>query len=103
MKHLISRVSKHSYWHVVLDDTDSLEISHMSKMDNVCKIRIQGMKEGYDKTLLMVSYKGRRTSMFNAAKNKWIQVLSFLSMLLIFFTVTVCDSDDTEGICGYRR
>jgi hypothetical protein len=103
MKHLISRVTKHMYWHVLLDDTDSLCVTNMDKMDNVCKIRIQGMKEGYDKTLLMFSYKGKRSNMFTAAKNKWIQVLSFLSMLLIFFTVTACSSGDTEGICGYRN
>jgi len=90
MKHLISRVTKHMYWHVLLDDTDSLFVTNMDKMDNVCKIRIQGMKEGYDKTLLMVSYKGTKGSLFRAAKNKWIQLLSFLSMLLIFFTVTAC-------------
>jgi hypothetical protein len=63
-KHFISKTSKHSYWHAILDDYGQLYVTHMDKMENVCKIRIKGMKEGYDKTLLLISYKGVRDSIF---------------------------------------
>ena len=31
---------------------------------NVCAIRITGMKDGYDKTLMMFAYQGKRNNFF---------------------------------------
>lgn len=59
----MSRVTQHNYWHAIMDDADCLFVTQMDKMDNVCKVRITGMKEGYDKTLLFFSYKGQKGSL----------------------------------------
>jgi hypothetical protein len=32
-----------------------------------------------------------------------MQVLSFISMGLIFYTITVCSTDDVDGVCAYRQ
>ena len=64
IKHLISGVTKHSYWHVILDKTNSVHVTNMSKMMNVCAIRITGVKEGYDKTLFMFAYQRKRNNFF---------------------------------------
>jgi hypothetical protein len=37
------------------------------------------------------------------AKNKWMQIVSFLAMILIFYAVVACPSSGSaEGICQYR-
>jgi hypothetical protein len=69
----------------------------------VVEIRLSGVKEGYDKTLLLFSYKGMRDSWFLTAKSKWMQVLSFIGMLVIFYAIVACPSDATEGICVYKQ
>ena len=37
------------------------------------------------------------------AKNKWMQIVSFVAMLVIFYAVVACDSSNTEGICAFRQ
>ena len=61
---MVSRVTKHSYWHAILDDTDKVFVTQMGKMDNICKVRMTGVREGYDKTLLLFAYKGKRNDFF---------------------------------------
>lgn len=63
-KHFISKISKHSYWHVLLEDTGKLFVTQISQADSVVRIRISGIKEGYDKTLVLFSYKGTRDNIF---------------------------------------
>ena len=36
-------------------------------------------------------------------KGKWLQLLSFFSMLIIFIAVVGCDEGDKNGICSYRN
>ena len=62
-KHFVSKVSRHSYWHTLLDDHSELFVTQMKRMGNICQVRIAGAKEGYDKTLLMFSFQGERASM----------------------------------------
>lgn len=93
-----------------MDDTNRLFVTQMAKMSNVCRVRLTGMKEGYDKTLLLFSFQGTRGSLFmyfltyfRSAKNKWMQILSFVGMIIIFYAIVACDANETEGICAYRQ
>lgn len=33
---------------------------------------------------------------------KWMQIISFIAMVLIFVSVVSCSPDDKEGVCQYR-
>lgn len=37
------------------------------------------------------------------AKNKWMQIVSFVGMIIIFYSIVACDANETEGICAYRQ
>ena len=32
-----------------------------------------------------------------------MQIISFLAMLVIFYSVVACEAGSTEGICAYRQ
>jgi hypothetical protein len=39
----------------------------------------------------------------SSVKTKWMQIISFLAMIIIFISVVACPSDGSgEGICEYR-
>ena len=99
----MSKISKHSYWHAIIDEADELFVTQMAKMSNICKVRISGIKEGYAKTLLLFSFQGERGSIITMAKDKWMQILSFVGMIIIFYSIVACNADDTEGLCAYRQ
>lgn len=61
------------------------------------------MKEGYDQTILLFAYQGQRNDFFVTAKNKWMQLVSFIAMFMVFYSVTACSADSQEGICQYRQ
>ena len=64
MKHLISGVTKHSYWHVIMDRSGCTEVTRRDKMLNECRVRVTGIKEGYDQTILLFAYQGKRNDFF---------------------------------------
>lgn len=38
----------------------------------------------------------------SALSKKWMQVISFIAMVMIFVSVVSCSSGETKGICQYR-
>ncbi len=32
-----------------------------------------------------------------------MQILSFVAMIIIFYSIVACNADSTEGICAYRQ
>lgn len=97
LKNYISRVSSESYWHLAIDNHKSVEVSSKSLY---LRVRITGVKDKYDKDLIIFSKKGKKELMF---KGKGIQIISFLAMLLIFISVISCPNDNQEGICIYKN
>ena len=78
-------------------------------MSCIAKINISGIKGDYNKCLLVFSCKGERDNVlkyilgnFRAISKKWMQLISFLAMVLIFVSVVTCSPGDTEGVCRYR-
>jgi len=41
-----------------------LKVTNEAQMDSVLRVRIHGLKEGYDKTIFLFSYKGSRENIF---------------------------------------
>lgn len=39
---------------------------------------------------------------FRSISKKWMQLISFIAMVLIFLSVVTCSPSDTEGVCQYR-
>ena len=64
------------------------------------RVRVKGVREKYDKDLILVSKQGQRELVF---KDKKMQVMSFLAMLVIFVAVVQCPEDSSEGGCAYRN
>lgn len=42
-------------------------------------------------------------ALLSSVKNKWMQAVSFLAMVIIFYSIVACDVGSTEGICAYRQ
>ena len=100
----MSKISSHQYWHAILDDSNHCHVTHQGKFQNFLRVRISGIKDGYDKTVLLFSYQGKRDNLITQAKSKWMQIVGFVAMLVIFFSVVACPAtDDPEGICVYKQ
>jgi hypothetical protein len=63
-KHFVSKISNHCYWHAIYEDKDKLFLTQEKNMDNIIKIDVSGIKNGYSKTLFLFSFKGKRTNLF---------------------------------------
>lgn len=85
LKHYASRVSKVSYWHCAIDNHNSVDVSTRGAL--YMRLRVTGVRDRYDKDILLVSKQGHREFML---KGKYMQVMSFLGMLLIFIAVMQC-------------
>ena len=90
MKHLASRTSKGSYWHCVLDNHGAMDVS--TRGSAYLRLRVKGVREKYDKDLVLVSKQGQRELVF---RDKKMQVMSFVAMLIIFVAVVQCPEDST--------
>jgi hypothetical protein len=88
LKHYVSRISRDSYWHCGLDNHGSLEVS--AKDNLYIKMRIKGVRDQYDKDLIVFSRQGKKEF---SLKGKGLQVVSFIAMLIIFLTVMNCPSE----------
>ena len=71
-------------------------MTNQKEFSNYLKVRVSGFKDGYDKTILLFSYQGQRDNLFVQAQNKWMQILGFLAMLIIFYAVVACPSNDED-------
>lgn len=98
LKHMASRISKASYWHCLLDNHGAMDVS--SRGTIYLRLRIKGVKEKYDKDFILVSKQGQRELML---KDKKMQIMSFVAMLIIFIAVIMCPEDSCEGMCVYRN
>lgn len=98
IKNYVSRISKQSYWHCVLDDHGSVDVS--TRGTTYMKFRIKGVREKYDKDFVLFSKQGQREFMLRGKK---MQILSFLAMLMIFVAVIQCPDESTEGMCLYKN
>lgn len=98
LKHFATRVSKASYWHCVMDSHNGVDVS--SRGNLYIRVRVRGVREKYDKDILLFSKQGQRQFML---RDKKTQILSFFAMLIIFVTVIQCPEDSSEGVCVYRN
>lgn len=85
LKNIISRLSTTSYWHCGIDDHNCLGVS--SKIGPYLKFRVKGVKEKYDKDIIVFSHQGKRDFIL---KGKSMHILSFVAMLIIFLAVISC-------------
>ncbi len=58
IKHYVSRVSKESYWHCAIDDHSHVDVA--SQKGIYLRLRITGVKDKYDKDIILFSQKGVR-------------------------------------------
>lgn len=103
VKHYVSKVSRLSYWHCAIDDTGKLQVSRFQEAQSRIVLNITGVKQNYDKQLVIFSLKGTKGNILDVMKNKWLQVISFFAMLLIFVAAVGCESQDTTGMCLYKN
>ena len=87
---MASRTSKASYWHCLLDNHGAVDVSTRGSV--YLRVRVKGVREKYDKDLILVSKQGQRELVF---KDKKMQVMSFLAMLVIFVAVVQCPEDSS--------
>lgn len=87
-----------SYWHCGIDDHNHVGVS--SRIGPYLKIRVKGVREKYDKDIVVFSHKGKRDFIL---KGKAMQILSFFAMLVIFISVISCGDEDVEGVCVYKN
>ncbi len=53
-----------SYWHVLYDESKYLHVMKEKELECAIKIRVSGIKQGYDKTLYLFSKQGKRDVIF---------------------------------------
>lgn len=58
LKHYVSKISKDSYWHCAIDNHGSIDVS--SRMNIYMRFRIKGVREKYDKDLIVFSHQGKK-------------------------------------------
>jgi len=88
LKHFVSRISKFSYWHCAFDNHSSIDVT--SKDSQYLRIRIKGVREKYDKDLIIFSKQGKKEFLL---KGKSVQIISFMAMLIIFLAVITCPTE----------
>jgi hypothetical protein len=88
LKYFVSRESRYSYWHCLLDSHKFVDVS--AKNNLYLRVRIKGVREGYDKDLVVFSKQGKKEW---TVKGKSLQVVSFIAMLIIFLAVMNCPSE----------
>lgn len=91
LKNYTTRYAKTMYWHCCIDQYKKIDVS--SRSGPLLKLRIKGVNEKYDKTIILFSHQGKR-DFFLSLQGKKLNIISFLAMLLIFVAVLSCKEGD---------